>query len=210
MAVQGGSTGRPHGAICRRMPLGAFMPHKAPSQSDIREVLLEIYAANDRMNQVLLEHLEARAWRAKPPGLKQRGGRTIAAIFAHLHNSRLVWLKRSAPHLKCPARFDPHRCTLRQTAIAHRRSAARCLAMLEEALSENPDRRVTKFFRDSWMPIWPAGATMFAYMFAHEAHHRGQVIALAKQLGYPLPAYDASIWRWDKFWEELGFTSGPR
>ena len=85
------------------------MPHRAPGESDLREVLLEIYAANDRMNQVLLEHLEPRAWRAKLPGLKQRGGRTIAAIFAHLHNSRLVWLKHSAPHLKCPVALDPFR-----------------------------------------------------------------------------------------------------
>ena len=210
MVARGGHKGRPYESIRNCSPQGALMPKRAEGQSDLREVLLEIYAASDRMNQVLLEHLEPRAWRAKLPGRKQRGGRTIAAIFAHLHNSRLVWLKHSAPHLKCPARLDPHRCTLRQTAAAHRRSAARCLAMLEEALSENPDRRVTKFFRDSWMPVWPAGATTFAYMFAHDAHHRGQVIALANQLGYPLPAYEASIWRWEKFWKELGFANGPR
>jgi len=186
------------------------MPRRAPAQSNIREVLLETYAANDRMNQVLLEHLAAAAWRAKPPGLKPHGGRTIAAIFAHLHNCRLVWLKHSAPHLKCPAPLDPYRCTVRQAAIAHRKSAAGCLQMLEEALSEKADRRVTKFSRGSWTRDWPAGATMFAYMFAHEAHHRGQVIALAHQLGYPLPAYPASIWRWEKFWKDLGFTRGPR
>jgi uncharacterized damage-inducible protein DinB len=186
------------------------MSRRAPAQSNIREVLLETYAANDRMNQLLLEFLDPAAWRAHVPGLKRRGGRTIAAIFAHMHNNRLVWLKRSAPHLKCPAPLDPHRCTLRQAAIAHRKSTARCLEMLEDALSENPARRVTKFSRDSWMPVWPAGATMFAYMFAHEAHHRGQVIALAHQLGYPLPAYAASIWRWDEFWKELGFIYGPR
>jgi uncharacterized damage-inducible protein DinB len=186
------------------------MSRRAAAQSNLREVLLETYAANDRMNQLLLEYLEPRAWRARLPALKRRGGRTIAAIFAHMHNSRLVWLKHSASHLKCPAPLDPHRCTLRQTAIALRKSAARCLEMLQDALSENPDRRVTKFSRDSWMPVWPAGATMFAYMFAHEAHHRGQVIALAHQLGYPLPAYAASIWRWDKLWKELGFTNGPR
>jgi uncharacterized damage-inducible protein DinB len=177
---------------------------------NIREVLLETYAANDRMNQVLLQFLDPAAWRAHVPGLKRRGGRTIAAIFAHMHNSRLVWLKRSAPHLKRPAPLDPHRGTQRQAAIAHRRSAARCLEMLADALSQNPERRVTKFSRDAWMPVWPAGATMFAYTFAHEAHHRGQVIALAHQLGYPLPAYAASIWRWDKLWKELGFTNGPR
>ena len=187
------------------------MARQAAADSDIREVLLETYAANDRMNQLLLEHLDARAWRAKPPGLKRREGRTIAAIFAHVHNNRLVWLKWSAPHLRCPAALDPARCTVKQAATAHRKSAARCLQMLKEALSENPDRRVTKFSRGSWAPVWPAGATMFAYMFAHEAHHRGQVIALAHQLGYRLPDKAAyGIWHWDRLWKELGFACGPR
>lgn len=181
------------------------------NQSNIREVLLEIYAANDRMNQLLLRHLDARAWRAKAPGMKPREGRTIAAIFAHIHNSRLVWLKWSAPHLKCPAPLDPARCTLKQAASALKKSDAGCLRMLEEALSESADRRVTKFSRGSWAPVWPAGPTMFAYMFAHDAHHRGQVIALTHQLGYRLPVDGAyGIWHWDKIWKELGFARGPR
>jgi len=83
--------------------------------------------------------------------------------------------------------------------------------MLQEAFSESPDRRVTKFYRGSWAPVWPAGPTMFAYMFAHEAHHRGQVIALAHQLGYGLPEDAANgIWRWDNLWKDLGFADGPR
>ncbi len=143
--------------------------------------------------------------------MKQMQGRTIAAIFAHMHNNRLVWLKRSAPHLKCPASLDPARCTAKQAASAHRKSAACCLQMLKEALSQSPDRKVTKFSRGGWAPVWPAGATMFAYMFAHEAHHRGQVIALAHQLGYRLPDQAAyGIWHWDRIWKELGFASGPR
>jgi uncharacterized damage-inducible protein DinB len=187
------------------------MARRAAAEADIREVLLETYAANDRMNQLLLEHLDGRAWRARPSRLKRREGRTIAAIFAHVHNNRLVWLKRSAPHLRCPAALDPARCTVKQAASAHRRSAARCLEMLKEALSENPERRVTKFSRGSWAPVWPAGATMFAYMFAHEAHHRGQVIALAHQLGYRLPEKAAyGIWHWNRLWKELGFALGPR
>ena len=43
-----------------------------------------MFAANDRMNQVLIEHLDPAAWRAKPPG----NVRTIAAIFTHMHNVR--------------------------------------------------------------------------------------------------------------------------
>ena len=175
-------------------------------QSDIRDVLLEIYAANDSMNQLLLTHLDRRAWRAKLPGTSGRKGRTIAAIFTHLHNNRLVWLKHSAPHLRCPAPLDPARCTMKQACDAHQKSAAGCLEMLREALSDDPKRRVTKFSRGSWAPVWPADAKMFGYMFAHEAHHRGQVIMLAHQLGYRLPVEAwAGIWWWDKLWKQCGF-----
>ena len=59
------------------------------SKSEVCEVLLETYAANDRMNQLLLEHLDPRAWRASPEGQNTCEGRTLAAIFAHLHNNRL-------------------------------------------------------------------------------------------------------------------------
>jgi uncharacterized damage-inducible protein DinB len=178
---------------------------------EMRDVLLETYAVNDAMNQLLLTHLDRRAWRAQLPGAKPQGGRTIAAIFAHLHNSRLVWLKHSAPHLKCPAALDPYRCTMKQAAVAHERSAEQCLEMLEDALSGDSGRRVKKFSRGSWTRIWPAGVAMFAYMFSHEAHHRGQIIQLAHQLGYRLPAKAwGGIWQWDRLWKERGFAGRPR
>ncbi len=97
--------------------------------AEIRDTLLETYASNDAMNQLILSHLDPRAWRAQPPGQKGNG-RTIAAIFAHLHNCRLKWLKRNAPHFKCPPPLDPDRCTMKQAAAAHGRSAAQCLRML--------------------------------------------------------------------------------
>src|SRR5258705_10806868 len=101
------------------------------------------------MSQLILPELDLWAWRARPPGGKG-GGRTIAAIFAHLHNCRLGWLKNSAPHLKCPAPLDPDRCTMKQAAAAHKKSAAQCLRMLTEALSAAPNRRVAKFSLGSW------------------------------------------------------------
>src|SRR5260370_15344834 len=94
--------------------------------AEIRDSLLETYASNDAMNQLILSHLDPRAWRAQPPGEKA-SGRTIAGIFAHLHNCRLNWLKRSAPHLDSPPPLHPHRSTIRQTAAAHTKSASQGL-----------------------------------------------------------------------------------
>jgi uncharacterized damage-inducible protein DinB len=177
---------------------------------EMRDGLVETYALNDSMNQLLLANLDRRAWRAMLPGAN-RGGRTIAAIFAHLHNNRRVWLKHSAPHLKCPAPLDPFRCTMKQAAAAHRKSAAQCLLMMREALSGDAKRRVTKFSRGAWSQTWPAGAAMFAYMFSHEAHHRGQITMLAHQLGYRLPVKAwAGIWWWEKLRKQAGLPAKPR
>jgi len=180
------------------------------SQKELATVLVETYSVNDLMNQHLLAHLDSRAWRAAPLG-KPGSGRTIAALFAHLHNCRLVWIRNSAPHLKCPSALDPDRCTMKQAAAAHKKSAEQCLRMLNDALTGGPERRVTKFNRGSWAPVWPAGGTMFAYMFSHEAHHRGQVLMLAHQLGYRIPARVwGRIWQWNWLWKQVGLETRPR
>src|ERR1700723_190135 len=175
------------------------------------QVLVESYAVNERMNQIVLEHLDPAAWRAKLPGSKWR---TIVAIFTHVHNVRRKWLRLSAPHLKLPAPLDRAKCTQKQARAALAESAARCCEMLAEALSgsqsgsqSGPPSRVEAFRRDGWARPWPAGAAMVAYMISPDAHHRGQVGMLAHQLGFPLSGEAAhGIWRWEKLWKECGFT----
>jgi uncharacterized damage-inducible protein DinB len=161
---------------------------------DPHQALVESYAVNDRMNQIVLQHLNPNAWRAKLPGSR---GRTIAAIFSHVHNIRRKWLRLSAPHLKLPAPLDRSRCSQKQVSVALAESAARCCEMLAEALLQ-PEGRVKTFHRDGWAKPWPAGAAMVAYMISHDAHHRGQVCMLAHQLGFPLPVRGTSeMWAWE-------------
>ena len=165
---------------------------------------VRIFAANERMNQMLLEHLDSAAWRAKPPG----GVRTIAAIFTHMHNMRVKWVRLTAPHLRVPAQLNRAHCTPQQARAGLAESAARCTEMLAEALGGGG--RVETFQRDGWARAWPAGPEMLCYMVAHEAHHRGQVCMLARQLGFPLPNEVAyGIWNWEKLWKECGSSGGP-
>src|SRR2546422_7453759 len=133
------------------------------------------------MNQILIEHLDPAAWRAKPPGKS----RTIAAIFTHMHNVRSKWVRLTAPHLKVPRQLNRAHCTPRQARAGLAESAARCAEMLAEALG-GCGGRVEKFRRDGWAPPWPVGLEMLCYMLSHEAHHRGQVCMLAHQLGFPV------------------------
>ncbi|WP_433983604.1 hypothetical protein RBB78_21680 [Tunturiibacter empetritectus] len=80
---------------------------------------VRMFAANDRMNQMLIEHLEAAAWRAKPLGKT----RTIAAIFTHMHNVRCKWVRLTAPHLKVPALLNRAHCTPEQARAGLAESA---------------------------------------------------------------------------------------
>ena len=182
--------------------------HKVQTQqvpTELSRAAVRIFAANDHMNQLLIEHLDPAAWRAKPPGK----ARSIAAIFTHMHNVRTKWVRLTAPHLKVPRQLHRSRCTLRQARAGLAESAARCAQMLAEALG-GPGGRVKKFLRDGWARPWPVGPEMLCYMLAHEAHHRGQVCMLAHQLGFPLPvAVTSGLWNWEKLWKDSGSPGGP-
>jgi uncharacterized damage-inducible protein DinB len=175
---------------------------------------------NDRVNQLLLEHLDAKAWRAKPPGNERgQGVRTIAAIFTHMHNVRRKWVRLSAPYLKLPAELDRARCTQKQASAALRESAQLCADMLG-------DKRVTQFVRDGWAKPWGLAvqadplrgktttggvAMMMAYMVSHEAHHRGQVCMLAHQMGYRLPMkVMAKMWAWEGLFRGDGWAHAAK
>jgi uncharacterized damage-inducible protein DinB len=173
--------------------------------TQLGQAAVQIFAANERMNQMLIEHLDPAAWTAKPPGKT----RAIAAIFTHMHNVRCKWIRLTAPHLKVPRQLSRTHCTPRQASTGLAESAARCVEMLAEALGGSGDR-VKKFRRDGWGRPWPVGPEMLCYMLAHEAHHRGQVSMLAHQLGFPLPIkVTAGIWNWEKLWKECGSPVGP-
>lgn len=164
--------------------------------------MAQAFLLNAQMNQLVLENLDKRAWRAKFPSRK---GRTIADIFAHVHNVRCKWLRLSAPRLKLPERLDRRRCTQKEVRKALAESTLGCSEMLAGLLGV-PASRVQSFLRDGWARPWRPGAAMLAYMIAHEAHHRGQVCMLAHQLGFPLPvAAAAGMWNWERLAKQCGF-----
>jgi len=147
------------------------------------ESLLNAFRTNDRINQYLIESLPPAAWDAKPPDGK---GRTVAAIVAHMHNVRVMWLK-AAKAEDIPAQLD--RTTVTPSQALHALEASRLAldAVMSRALET--DGRV-KGFR-------PDVAGFFGYLIAHDAHHRGQITMLARQVGHPLPQKAMfGMWEW--------------
>jgi uncharacterized damage-inducible protein DinB len=152
----------------------------------LAESLLQAFATNERINQYLMEHVPEAAWRAEPPGGK---GRSIAAITAHIHNVRHMWLVAVAKDSTIPPKLEPQETTLeeaRQALADSHKALERVLA-----LSLAAEGRIRNF--------QPDVVGFVAYLIAHDAHHRGQICMLARQLGHTLPKQAGfGMWEWGK------------
>ena len=148
------------------------------------EALLTSFDTNNRINQYMIENLPEEAWRAQPPEGK---GRTVAAIVAHIHNVRVMWLKAAAKGSKIPEQLDRSSVIPVQALKALEQSRSALSAVLKSSLES--DGRVKGFKPDV--------AGFFGYLIAHDAHHRGQICMLARQVGHPLPQKAMfGMWEW--------------
>jgi len=161
-----------------------MQPKKALEPFAVVDSLLNAFAINQRIDEFLIRAVPDAAWNATPPGGK---GRTIAAMAAHIHNVRLMWLKSVSGSAGLPARLEGESCSKDQAAGALQESWRALETVLRAALSG--DGRVKGFKPDA--------AAFLAYLFAHDAHHRGQMAMLARQLGHALPQSSAyGLWEW--------------
>ena len=152
---------------------------------DVTASLLSAYSASACINQYLVERLHPSLWRAKLAGEKVR---TIAALVAHVHNCSLVYLRRAAPKVPVPPELDRFSVTQKE--------AVRVLGAKRKAVL----RIVAQCLKDRGrVDGWSSGnAAMFlAYYMAHDAHHRGQIVTLARLLGHPVSTKTMSgMWQW--------------
>ncbi|HYM76945.1 MAG TPA: DinB family protein [Candidatus Dormibacteraeota bacterium] len=145
--------------------------------------LLNAFDTNDRINHYLIENLPPEAWRAKPPGEK---GRTIAAIVAHMHNVRVMWLK-AAKSDDIPEQLERATVGPAQAKRGLESSHRALRGIIHNAL--DTDGRIRGFRPDV--------VGFIGYLIAHDAHHRGQIAMLARQIGHPLPQKATfGMWEW--------------
>lgn len=143
---------------------------------DAKRALLNAFLINEQANQLLLKNLDVAAWHSPTPTGK---GRTIAAMAAHMHNVRLMWLAAADKSAKLPAKLDGDKVSAEEVSEALTKSAAAIRKLIEKGLAD-PAGRVPNFKPDV--------AAFAGYLIAHDAHHRGQIAMLARQLGHPLPS----------------------
>jgi uncharacterized damage-inducible protein DinB len=156
---------------------------------DVEQELLEAFRQSGRVSEYLVEVLPASLWRTAPPGGR---GRSLAAIVAHMQSVRRTFARMGGARPgRARARassLDRNRSTPLQAQRALRESTDDLARLFETAITE---RRA----RVKGMPR--RVVNMLMYLVQHDAHHRGQICGLARDLGHEFSSEDTMrIWGW--------------
>jgi uncharacterized damage-inducible protein DinB len=165
-----------------------------PTADFLVESMLAAWRTNNQVTMQLIQRLPSGLWSLAVPGGQQR---TIRAIATHLHNARCMWLKTLGREhgIATPARVNHRRVTPRQVVAALKRSSAGMEALLKLGFAGQGQVPPSKGY--VWRNLSLDVGHVLTYFIAHEAHHRGQIVMVARQTGHRLPAtITAGLWQW--------------
>jgi hypothetical protein len=97
-----------------------------------------------------------------------------------------------------PLLVDLHRVRPKQLLLALSRSSKGMIGLIELGIANGGHVP-----RATWQNFPTDLEHFLSYFAAHEGHHRGQLILVARQLGHRLPRTVAGgLWQWTRFTRE--------
>lgn len=156
---------------------------------------LDAWLINERVTRIVIAGVSPQVWGTPVPGIPRK---TIRNIAAHLHNSRCMWMKSLAvgSGIPIPERVDPKDVGIDQAVASLAESGTATLKMIAAGI--NNGGRFPGVSGKFIFGAMPVDAALFAdYAIAHEAHHRGQILIVARILGDPVPKEVIHrMWQW--------------
>ena len=184
----------------KRSPLGVSAKPQGrpelPAIRDLAETILAAWRTNHQVTVFLVSHVPTAVWAARVPGAPRK---TIRILAGHLHNSRCMWLKTlGRPYgIPVPSGVDRRKVSRRQLIAALNRSSRGIEALLRLGCRCGGEVPASPAY--VWRNLPLDVGHLLTYFVAHEGHHRGQIVLVARQIGSRLPAaVTAGLWQWTK------------
>ena len=120
-------------------------------------------------------------------------------LAGHIHNARCMWIKTlGAPHgIAVPPSVERRRVSRAELIRALKRSGRGIGSLLAFGLEHDGRIPPTKAY--AWRNLPLDVGHVLSYFVAHEGHHRGQIVMLARQLGRRLPPeVTGGLWQWSR------------
>ncbi len=166
------------------------------SRLSLRDAIVPVWETTNRVTVFLVQHLPPELWAASVPGAPRR---TVRMIAGHIHNARCTWIKTLGREhgIEVPQPVDRHHVGAKELVPALKRSSRGMVSLLE--LGCDNGGTIPPSVSYVWRNLPLDVGHVLAYFVAHEGHHRGQIVMLARQLGCRLPAEVADgLWQWSK------------
>ena len=171
------------------------------SALDQRDLLLAAWRTNNRVTTFLVEHLPPELWGAKVPGAPRR---TVRMIAGHIHNARCMWIKTLGKEfgIAVPRAVNRHKVEPKDLISALDLSSRGIISLLTLGCDRGGVIPASSSY--TWRNLPLDVGHVLTYFVAHEGHHRGQIIMLARQLGHRLPVeVTGGLWHWSKRSREI-------
>ena len=166
------------------------------SSLDQRSILLDAWRTNNRVTVFLVEKLPKEVWEATVPGAPRR---TVRMIAGHIHNARCTWIKTLGKEfgIAAPRAVNRQKVGRKELLRALGHSSRGMVSLLELGFDRGGTIPMSSAY--VWRNLPLDVGHVLSYFVAHEGHHRGQIVMLARQLGHRLPVeVTGGLWQWSK------------
>jgi uncharacterized damage-inducible protein DinB len=163
-------------------------------QFESADAVVAAWKTNNQVTVFLFENLPLEVWPVVVPGSR----RTVRMIAGHIHNARCMWIKMLGRRhgVRLPKSVNRHTVTRRELLPALERSSQGIIDLLELGIREGGRIPASGV---AWLNLPLDVVHVLAYFVAHEGHHRGQIVLVARQTGHRLPIeVTGGVWHWSQ------------